>query len=76
MRVQIWMHRMKKLMFANDKKQQKSTDGNSSARTWGHELGKELFPQCQLTSPLVQMLSQRMMFQHRSIGSPNMLAKS
>jgi hypothetical protein len=31
-----------KLMFANDKKQQKSADGNSRARTGGHELGKEL----------------------------------
>jgi hypothetical protein len=31
-----------KSMFANDKKQQKSTDGNPGAGTGGHGLGKEL----------------------------------
>jgi hypothetical protein len=31
-------------MFANDKKQQQLTDGNSGARTQGQELGKELSP--------------------------------
>jgi hypothetical protein len=33
-----------KSMFANDKKQQQSTDINSDARTGGHELEKELSP--------------------------------
>jgi hypothetical protein len=33
-----------KKMFENDKKQQKLADGNSGARTGGHELGKELPP--------------------------------
>jgi hypothetical protein len=33
-----------KSMFANNKKQQKLADGNSGARTKGHELGKELSP--------------------------------
>jgi hypothetical protein len=31
-------------MFTNDKKQQESTDGNSGARTRGHELEKGLSP--------------------------------
>jgi hypothetical protein len=33
-----------KLIFANNKKQQQSTDSNSGARTGGHEVEKGLCP--------------------------------
>jgi hypothetical protein len=41
-------------MFTNDKKQQQSADGNSSARTGGHELGKELSPIVSANEPTGQ----------------------
>jgi hypothetical protein len=65
-----------KLMFANDKKKQQLSDGNSGARTGGHELGKELSPIVHLAAYKSKKLSQRMMFQHRLIRSADMLAAS
>jgi hypothetical protein len=43
-----------KLMFTNDKKQQKSVDSNSDARTEGHELENELFPIVAASKPTNQ----------------------
>jgi hypothetical protein len=51
-----------KPIFANDKKQQQSTNINSGARTWGHELEKNYSSEWNLASSLIKTLSERMMF--------------
>jgi hypothetical protein len=65
-----------KPMFANDKKKRQSTDINSYIRIGGMSLKRNYSPEWQPTSSLVKTLSQRMMFQYRSIGSSDMIAKS
>jgi hypothetical protein len=63
-------------MFANEKKRHQSADINSGARTGGHELEKELPPIVSANKPTGPNAKPKDMFQHHSIGSPDMLAKS
>jgi hypothetical protein len=65
-----------KLIFTNDKKQQQSADSNSGAWTGGHELEKGLSPIVAVSKLTGQNTKPKTTFQHRSIGSTNMLAKS